>query len=124
MTNALLKTLAERGVELTIVGDSLRCEGRAGVLDDQLKEAIRSHKTELMARLKEPLPPPKPSWRQYYLKLARRWERNAKMCDRSDPEAATKWRAWADRHRELAAEQGVSSQIAGGEAGRSTNARP
>ena len=119
----LLDTLSDRAVRLRVVGDKIRCTALKGALDEELIDAIRHRKQEIIAQLKEPLTPPKPSWRQYHLDLARRWTSNARMCDRLSPEAAAEWRWRADRHRELAAEQGVSSQIAGGEAGRSANAR-
>jgi hypothetical protein len=58
----VLKALHERGAELTADGDQLRYRATKTAIGPELRQAIASHKAELLSRLttapaKEPPPP-------------------------------------------------------------------
>ena len=54
-TGRLLTRIASIGGRLRIVGGSLKYEGPAGRLTQELREEIRHHKTPLVARLRRPV---------------------------------------------------------------------
>jgi hypothetical protein len=64
----LVTTLRSHNVILTACGDRLRVDAPAGVLSDEMRQAIRTHKVALLAMLtparRIPLPrSPAPCWR-------------------------------------------------------------
>jgi hypothetical protein len=48
---SLLETLAKANIQLTVSGDKLGIDAPKGALTDDLREAIRQHKAELLALL-------------------------------------------------------------------------
>lgn len=58
-TSKLLTELQQRGVNLTVDGDNLRYVAPKGALTDELRQAIKDHKAELLELLQADAVPPK-----------------------------------------------------------------
>lgn len=52
----LLQTLHDRGVSLSVSGDRLRYNAPQGAMTEELAQALRTHKHEVMALLAHPAP--------------------------------------------------------------------
>ena len=52
-SHALLETLAGVNIQLTVSGDKLGIDAPKGVLTDDIRQAIRQHKAELLALLRQ-----------------------------------------------------------------------